>query len=327
MALDDLYNGVIQEQSGQNIVESGKLQETIENAQGQDVSNNELPNPPLPPSEGVVNPENVPNGVFPGFNKESEDVESKDAEVVEVPEIPQKEDASTADIYKVSNEYDEEKLSESEERDLLDAEFRETVRTVNAEAVIPAIKDDEIGVPNDDFLTTILDLYTPDIVTDKDIKTDVLPNKKSLLYDVAVDNNSFYKDKIKDAYDLDDGTRASYSLEELELHNRLTEVLGVDRDFEHFLLIQAPKGDLVVAKNLDTGSNIGDVFMEEAKDCVKCGKRIEIQLLESYSFEDSHGRFLNRERFRATMSEIKTFIINTGMRGRITKDAVLVIFE
>lgn len=292
------------------LIEMSSLSDLYKEVQNETINIEETltpPTPPIMPVEPVTKV--VSDSPFPGVavveNDDDEDGNEMSLEEVGV----QMESTPIITAEDVAKE-----MYQSEENRV------EVVEPIHVHEVVA------VGIPNDSYLTTLLDLYTPDAVTDKDEKTNVLPKKISPLYEVEVVSNN-YKNRIIDVFDVDDGTRASYSLEELGLHNRLTEVQGIERELEHHVLIQAPTGDLVVAKDLNTGSKIVNEFMEEAIECVRQGNRIEIELLETYQFEDKHGRILTRERFRATMSEIRAFIQNTGMRGRITKDAILVIFE
>ena len=68
-------------------------------------------------------------------------------------------------------------------------------------------------------------------------------------------------------------------------------------------------------------------FTEEAIACARAGKRIAIKLTEEYEITDEHGRTLTRERFRASIEEINTFIRGTKMQGQITNDSYLIIYE
>jgi hypothetical protein len=181
---------------------------------------------------------------------------------------------------------------------------------------------------NDSVLEELSKFYTPEDVPEESLEK-ICPKKESNLYETSVisDKGKKYYEELIDNYFQVDKDRASFSTEELNLHNRLTSIKDVDRVFDNYILVQAPTGDMVVANDWTTGSDIVNTFMEEAKEKVRCGKRIEIQLVEEYTFTNRHSETLTRERFRATMREIREFVSLTKMRARITKDAVLVIFE
>ena len=143
----------------------------------------------------------------------------------------------------------------------------------------------------------------------------------------TVANQSNVKNVINDAFNAQN-ERISFAVEELGLHNRLTELKGVERDNDEYVLIKSIKGDMAVNKNRRRPDHrMVEVLLEEARECLRLGKRIELNLLETYRFVDDHSLEQERFRFRVSLAEIKDIIATTRMRGTITGDCFLVIYE
>lgn len=244
--------------------------------------------------------------------------------------------------FNVNELYAEESTTEVEEKEVLEVqedkkwedsglkvETTDETKVLEEASHIVAVEDSFkerfFSKVNDPFLNSLKDIYTPEDSEDPEVE-EVVPRIESPLYKIEVDNN-LYQSIIRDKYESTGGKIASFALEELNLHNRLIDVRDAERAFGNFVLVSAPLGNLVVAKELDTGSDVIEQFKNEAIDCIKDGRRITINLVEQYIFQDEHGRELLRERFRATLSEIREFIKYTRMRGIITDDAHLVIYE
>lgn len=169
----------------------------------------------------------------------------------------------------------------------------------------------------DSFLTGLINL--------EEKETLLTPRGEKMLYRVKVDNEEVTR-VIEDAIKANKD-RVSFSTEELGLNNRVLNLEGIKRESNLYFIVKSPKGNIVVIKNRDRNEDSIKEFNEEATTCAKAGKRISIKLTEDYEIKDEHGRTLTRERFRASLSEIKRFIRGTKMKGQITEDSFLIIYE
>lgn len=177
----------------------------------------------------------------------------------------------------------------------------------------------------DNFLDDILDLYQPEEM-DKFHFTENIQHDFYVGPEVIVDYG--YVTKVIDAAFEAYPDRISFSVEELGLHNRLIDLQGVSREGNQYVLIKSVKGDIVVNKTRTRNGNpIIGKLLEEAKECLRLGRRMEMTLLESYKIKDSHDMEQTRFRFRASLAEIKEVIKITKMKGTITRDCFLVIYE
>lgn len=194
--------------------------------------------------------------------------------------------------------------------------YEETIKPPTDEVTTES--GDDYDVVGGDILPQIKELYSP--AGDFEFKGKV---ENNALYQVPINND--YKKIIEDA--LSTRPEVSIALEELGLHNRLSYIEGVERRFGNCLILRGLRGDYAVAINKKSPTDILKRFMDEAKEKLSQGKRIEIKLVETYEFKDSYGRILKRERFRASMSDIMAFIRATRMKGEIVKEGVLVVYE
>lgn len=152
-------------------------------------------------------------------------------------------------------------------------------------------------------------------------------NNNHEFYAIQADQASI-EETVNMAFDMD-VSRVSFSTEELNLHNRLSGLTGVSRDTDRYVVIKTEKGDVIVAKRthrVDSESH-KNVILDEIKGKLRRGERVEINLLEPYTFQDAHDIEIERYRFRLALNEIKDIIETTRMRGKITGDCFLVIYE
>ena len=157
-------------------------------------------------------------------------------------------------------------------------------------------------------------------------KLNYLSNRNNPLYEIIAENN-FVKDIINEKFNSNPEI-VSFAVEEINLHNRLTTLKGVERDNEDYILVRTDAGDIAIRKvsTVPHNSEIEEI-KSEIKSKLRFGQRIDIRLLEEYRFLDRHNIEVKRFRFRLSLSEIHQIIKETNMRGKITGDCHLIIYE